>query len=156
MEKYEDFLEVMKDFKAQRIDTTGVMKRVKELFKGHRDLILGFNTFLPKGFEITLSLDDEHAPPKKPVEFDEAINFVNKIKTQFQGDDHVYKSFLDILNLYRKENISITEVTLLFQDHPEHKRAAYYFPFFTNKLGRAIMESSTTTNWKKHLNVCCN
>ncbi|KAL5569842.1 hypothetical protein UlMin_026417 [Ulmus minor] len=70
----------MKDFKAQRIDTTGVMRRVKELFKGHRDLILGFNTFLPKGFEITLSLDDEHAPPKKPVEFDEAINFVNKIK----------------------------------------------------------------------------
>ncbi|KAL5572222.1 hypothetical protein UlMin_021819 [Ulmus minor] len=124
----------MKDFNAQRIDTTGVMRRVIELFKGHQDLILGFNTFLPKGFEITLSLDDEHAPPKKPVEFDEAINFVNKIKTRFQGDDHVYKSFLDILNLYRKENRSITkvyqeislydfdsfdllQVTLLFQDH---------------------------------------
>ncbi|KAL5552983.1 hypothetical protein UlMin_040384 [Ulmus minor] len=122
-EKYEDFLEVMKDFKAQRIDTTGVIRRVKELFKGHRDLILGFNTFLPKGFEITLPLDDEHAPPKKPVEFDEAINFVNKIKTRFQGDDRVYKSFLDILNLYRKENKSITEVyqevASLFQDHPD-------------------------------------
>ncbi|KAK6922109.1 Paired amphipathic helix [Dillenia turbinata] len=122
-EKYDEFLEVMKDFKAQRINTTGVIARVKELFKGHRDLILGFNTFLPKGYEITLPLEDEHPPAKKPVEFEEAINFVNKIKTRFQGDDHVYKSFLDILNMYRKENKSITEVyqevAALFHDHPD-------------------------------------
>ncbi|KAK4598272.1 hypothetical protein RGQ29_015659 [Quercus rubra] len=122
-EKYEDFLEVMKDFKAQRIDTTGVIARVKELFKGHRDLILGFNTFLPKGFEITLPLEDEQPPSKKPVEFEEAISFVNKIKTRFQGDDRVYKSFLDILNMYRKENKSISEVyqevAALFQDHQD-------------------------------------
>ncbi|XP_010272120.1 PREDICTED: paired amphipathic helix protein Sin3-like 4 isoform X1 [Nelumbo nucifera] len=121
-EKYDEFLEVMKDFKAQRIDTTGVISRVKELFKGHRDLILGFNTFLPKGYEITLPLEDE-VPPKKPVEFEEAINFVNKIKTRFQNDDHVYKSFLDILNMYRKENKSITEVyqevATLFHEHPD-------------------------------------
>lgn len=32
------------------------------------------------------------------------------MQTRFQGDDHVYKSFLDILNMYRKENKSITEV----------------------------------------------
>ncbi|KAI3952206.1 hypothetical protein MKW98_005901 [Papaver atlanticum] len=108
-DKYDEFLEVMKDFKAQRIDTTGVIARVKDLFKGHRNLILGFNTFLPKGYEITLPLEDEQ-PPKKPVEFDEAINFVNKIKTRFKDDDQVYKSFLDILNMYRKENKSIAEV----------------------------------------------
>ena len=65
-----------------RIDTAGVIARVKELFKGHRDLILGFNTFLPKGYEITLPLEDEQPPQKKPVEFEEAINFVNKIKVQ--------------------------------------------------------------------------
>ncbi|GAV75319.1 PAH domain-containing protein/Sin3_corepress domain-containing protein [Cephalotus follicularis] len=122
-EKYDDFLEVMKDFKAQRIDTAGVIARVKDLFKGHRDLILGFNTFLPKGYEITLPPDDEQPLQKKPVEFEEAINFVNKIKTRFQGDDHVYKSFLDILNMYRKENKSITEVyqevAALFQDHSD-------------------------------------
>ncbi|KAK8655383.1 hypothetical protein V6N13_107963 [Hibiscus sabdariffa] len=122
-EKYDDFLEVMKDFKAQRIDTAGVIARVKELFKGYQDLILGFNTFLPKGYEITLPLGDEQPPQKKPVEFEEAINFVNKIKTRFQGDDHVYKSFLDILNLYRKENKSINEVyqevAALFQDHSD-------------------------------------
>ncbi|GFY88375.1 SIN3-like 3 [Actinidia rufa] len=83
-EKYEEFLDVMKDFKAQRVDTAGVITRVKELFKGHRDLILGFNTFLPKGYEITLPLEGAPppAPVKKPVEFEEAINFVNKIKTR--------------------------------------------------------------------------
>ncbi|KAK7317565.1 hypothetical protein RJT34_01912 [Clitoria ternatea] len=121
-EKYDDFLEVMKDFKAQRTDTLGVIARVKELFKGHRDLILGFNTFLPKGYEITLPLDDE-PPPKKPVEFAEAINFVGKIKARFEGNDRVYKSFLDILNMYRKETKSITdvyqEVAALFQDHAD-------------------------------------
>ncbi|KAM1942670.1 hypothetical protein ACFX15_011111 [Malus domestica] len=122
--KYEEFLEVMKDFKATRIDTAGVIERVKDLFKGHRELILGFNTFLPKGYEITLPLDEDQQPPqKKPVEFEEAINFVNKIKTRFQGDDHVYKSFLDILNMYRKENKSIQEVyqevAALFQDHAD-------------------------------------
>ncbi|KAL1317335.1 paired amphipathic helix protein Sin3-like 4 isoform X2 [Arachis ipaensis] len=122
-DKYDDFLEVMKDFKAQRVDTAGVIARVKQLFKGHRDLLLGFNTFLPRGYEITLPLEDEQPAPKKPVEFEEAINFVNKIKTRFQGDDRVYKSFLDILNMYRKESKSITEVyqevAALFQEHPD-------------------------------------
>ncbi|KAJ4884289.1 Paired amphipathic helix protein Sin3-like 4 [Raphanus sativus] len=121
-QKYDEFLEVMKDFKAQRVDTSGVILRVKELFKGNRELILGFNTFLPKGFEITLLPEEDDQPlPKKPVEFEEAISFVNKIKTRFQGDDRVYKSFLDILNMYRKENKSITEVyqevATLFRDH---------------------------------------
>lgn len=57
-----------------------MISRVKELFKGHNNLIFGFNTFLPKGFEITL--DDVEAPSKKTVEFEEAISFVNKIKVK--------------------------------------------------------------------------
>ncbi|GMH19034.1 hypothetical protein Nepgr_020875 [Nepenthes gracilis] len=120
-EKYDQFLEVMKDFKAQRLDTEGVIARVKDLFKGHNNLIYGFNTFLPKGYEITL--DDDEATPKRVVEFEEAINFVNKIKKRFQNDDHVYKSFLDILNMYRKEHKNIgevyDEVSQLFEDHPD-------------------------------------
>ncbi|KAI3452783.1 hypothetical protein Pfo_009446 [Paulownia fortunei] len=122
-DKYNDFLDVMKEFKAQRIDTSGVIFKVKELFKGDQDLILGFNAFLPKGYEITPQPEDEPLLKKKPVDFDEAINFVNKIKTKFQGDDHVYNAFLDILNMYRKDNKSITEVyqevSVLFQDHAD-------------------------------------
>lgn len=81
-------------------------------------------------------MDDVEPPPKKAVEFEEAINFVNKIKVmhyifsafsllssmllidgptlplqkRFQDDDQVYKSFLDILNMYRKEHKNISEV----------------------------------------------
>ncbi|GJS76879.1 paired amphipathic helix protein Sin3-like protein 2 isoform X1 [Tanacetum coccineum] len=121
-EKYDMFLDVMKDFKAQRVDTAGVIARVKELFRGHNNLIFGFNTFLPKGYEITVIEDDE-TPAKRAVEFEEAISFVNKIKKRFQNDDHVYKSFLDILNMYRKEHKGINEVyqevASLFDDHPD-------------------------------------
>ena len=34
--------------RRNRIDTEGVIKRVKTIFKGHKDLILGCNQFLPK------------------------------------------------------------------------------------------------------------
>ncbi|OMP06195.1 Paired amphipathic helix [Corchorus capsularis] len=112
-DKYDDFLEIMRDF------------RVKELFKGYPDLILGFNTFVPKEYEITLPPEDiEQLPPprKRPVvEFDEAIFFLNKIKKRF--DDGVYMSFMDILDMYRKQNMSITEVhhegAALFKGHPD-------------------------------------
>ena len=36
----------MKEFKAQSIDTPGVIGRVLDLFFGNCELILGFNTFL--------------------------------------------------------------------------------------------------------------
>lgn len=35
-------------FGPRSIDTAGVIMRVKTLFRGHKELILGFNTFLPK------------------------------------------------------------------------------------------------------------
>ncbi|KQK08163.1 hypothetical protein BRADI_2g40052v3 [Brachypodium distachyon] len=116
--KYEEFLEVMRDFKSARIDTAGVIIRVKTLFNGYPELILGFNTFLPKGYAIK-SQDLE----KKPVDFMEAISFVNKIKSRFQQEDHVYKAFLGILNMYRMHNKSIQdvyeEVATLFHDHSD-------------------------------------
>lgn len=40
----------------------GVAATVKEMFKGHDDLILGMNTFLPKAYQIQLPLEDEQLP----------------------------------------------------------------------------------------------
>ncbi|CAD5209235.1 unnamed protein product [Bursaphelenchus xylophilus] len=51
-EVYSNFLEVMKDFKSQDIDTQGVIRRVSQLFVDHPNLITGFNTFLPSGYEV--------------------------------------------------------------------------------------------------------
>ncbi|KDP45895.1 hypothetical protein JCGZ_15455 [Jatropha curcas] len=61
-EKYDEFLEIMKDFRTDRINIIGVIARVKNLFKGHDDLILGFNTFLPEKYKISLPLEDEQPP----------------------------------------------------------------------------------------------
>ena len=35
-----------------------MISRVSALFKGHPDLIVGFNTFLPPGYKIEVSLTD--------------------------------------------------------------------------------------------------
>ncbi|KAK9768683.1 hypothetical protein K7432_000515 [Basidiobolus ranarum] len=52
---YNRFLDIMKDFKSQAIDTPGVIDRVSNLFRGHPSLISGFNTFLPPGYRIEIS-----------------------------------------------------------------------------------------------------
>ncbi|KAL6619882.1 hypothetical protein ACP70R_035021 [Stipagrostis hirtigluma subsp. patula] len=117
-DKYNEFLEVMRDFKSNRIDTPGVVIRIKTIFEGFPELMIGFNAFLPAGYAIR--------PPdveNKSVDFVKAIGFVSKIKTRFKEEDHVYKSFLAILNSYRTQNKLIQdiyqEVATLFHDHPD-------------------------------------
>lgn len=59
---YNQFLDIMKDFKSQAIDTPGVIDRVSSLFAGHPELIQGFNTFLPPGYRIECgTMDDPNA-----------------------------------------------------------------------------------------------
>uniref|UniRef100_A0A4W5Q4Q8 Paired amphipathic helix protein Sin3a n=2 Tax=Hucho hucho TaxID=62062 RepID=A0A4W5Q4Q8_9TELE len=205
---YNDFLDIMKEFKSQSIDTPGVISRVSQLFKGHPDLIMGFNTFLPPGYKIEVATNDlvnvttpgqihhitphgisvsqiplsgpptphqpqvpaptttsaplpptqptptkickqplqspvltpssqpnpsipayasprsptlqthtpisgtPNAPPlqnNQPVEFNHAINYVNKIKNRFQGQPDIYKAFLEILHTYQKEQRNAKE-----------------------------------------------
>jgi hypothetical protein len=178
------------EFKAQTIDTPGVIERVSRLFHGSRDLILGFNTFLPPGYNIDFvnnQVQVQHTPQpgqlggpplpqpaargygggmaqggyggapggqwaggahgggggdggygggrgalggaggngpaggngagagaagggKKQIEFDQAINYVTKIKLRFAKQPETYKHFLDILHRYQKEHRTIKEV----------------------------------------------
>ena len=72
------------------------------------------------------------APSVKPqVEFVHAISYVNKIKTRFANDERVYKAFLEILNMYRKNLKSISqvyeEVALLFKSHNDLLEEFTYF-----------------------------
>jgi paired amphipathic helix protein Sin3a len=60
-EIYNEFLDIMKNFKAQEIDTPGVIQQVSQLFHGYNKLILGFNTFLPDGYKIELPLEGDDA-----------------------------------------------------------------------------------------------
>jgi paired amphipathic helix protein Sin3a len=180
---YNDFIDIMNEFKSQSIDTPGVIGRVSNLFKGHPDLIMGFNTFLPPGYKIEVVTSDstQHTvtvtgpatlqslapqapvqpslststapslphtsfpplsmmvtqPPsaqtvaavaaavasasqpqsqsvQQPVEFNHAINYVNKIKNRFQSEPDTYKAFLEILHTYQKEQRNIRDLVCLF------------------------------------------
>lgn len=51
---YKEFLEVLKNFNAKAVNTVGVISRVRKLFQGYNDLILGFNVLLPKGYKIQM------------------------------------------------------------------------------------------------------
>lgn len=53
---------------------------------------------------------DEHGTRRAPVEFNHAINYVNKIKNRFSNDPETYKQFLEILQTYQKEQKPIQEV----------------------------------------------
>ncbi|BFZ20695.1 hypothetical protein BsWGS_23734 [Bradybaena similaris] len=125
---YNVFLDVMKDFQSRTIDTPTVISRVKNLFKGHQDLILGFNTFLPPGQKIEVPCEtvnghqpdqqqNHHSynqPPRPrsettpssrpPLEFSHAISFVDKFKNRFQNQPDVYRQFLAILRTYQNEH----------------------------------------------------
>ncbi|KAG0894894.1 hypothetical protein G6F34_008705 [Rhizopus arrhizus] len=117
---YNEFLDIMKDFKSQAIDTPGVIDRVSHLFKGHPVLVSGFNTFLPAGYHIECSKENPMKiitsnpysinEARPPVEFNQAISYVNRIKTRFSQKPEVYKQFLDILHTYQKDLKPIREV----------------------------------------------
>ncbi|GBP34347.1 Paired amphipathic helix protein Sin3a [Eumeta japonica] len=216
---YNDFLDIMKEFKSQTIDTPGVITRVSSLFKGHTELIVGFNTFLPPGYKIEVqsngqvsvsmpspsSLNQQggvplpgahqhHQPPPQPqlvhllpqqvggsmghhnmslpggaqsasiqpppsantlhhisqahqqieaaayphhqggvpsatgpchpqaaapVEFNHAIEYVNKIKSRFSRQPDKYKRFLEILHAYQRGHRDLKEPQVKQQTEQE-------------------------------------
>ncbi|GAA6060761.1 hypothetical protein JCM10212_006741 [Sporobolomyces blumeae] len=60
---------------------------------------------------------------RPPMEFNHAINYVNKIKNRFLKEPDTYKAFLEILQTYQKEGRAIqdvyAQVTILFRDAPD-------------------------------------
>ncbi|KAI8976142.1 hypothetical protein BDB01DRAFT_853430 [Pilobolus umbonatus] len=254
---YNRFLDIMKDFKSQAIDTPGVIERVSTLFKGHPTLISGFNTFLPPGYRIECSTDPRepdvitvttpsgvttttggsanrmhmdqdminppppfypyshlhpsagsvnlpsqpisnntanhpihsHVPPiinqpyhlshshpppprsappqpsrpippihssptmesastgkRSPVEFNHAINYVNKIKNRFSSEPDIYKQFLEILQTYQKDQKPIQEVyahvQYLFNGAPDLlDEFKQFLPDITGQPSNALFDS---------------
>ncbi|KAJ3542328.1 hypothetical protein NM688_g5981 [Phlebia brevispora] len=49
---YNSFLDIMKDFRSQYMDTLTLVERVSALFRGHPTLIEDFNIFLPERYQI--------------------------------------------------------------------------------------------------------
>ncbi|BGP38581.1 hypothetical protein JCM10450v2_002530 [Rhodotorula kratochvilovae] len=63
------------------------------------------------------------AAARPPMEFNHAINYVNKIKNRFAREPETYKAFLEILQTYQKEGRAIqdvyAQVTTLFHTAPD-------------------------------------
>jgi histone deacetylase complex regulatory component SIN3 len=102
---YNSFLAVMKEYKDQTIATDGVINRVKLLFKGHPELLQGFNLFLPPSFRIRV--DGDESPPsndqlniedRKAQQFASAYKYVTKVKKRFATAPRTYKEFLTVLH----------------------------------------------------------
>jgi paired amphipathic helix protein Sin3a len=55
---------------------------------------------------------EQQQQPTPVMEFNHAINYVNKIKNRFTKDPETYKTFLEILQTYQKETRPIQEVNL--------------------------------------------
>nr|TKW08259.1 hypothetical protein SEVIR_6G017800v2 [Setaria viridis] len=47
-----EFTAVMRGFRLGRFGVDGVVSRLQVLFRGHPELIRGFNPFLPPGYEL--------------------------------------------------------------------------------------------------------
>lgn len=92
---YNEFLEIMKNFKSQEVDTPGVINRVSRLFRGYNNLILGFNKFLPDGYKISLEdlerRDAEYARQQE-LEANEALaqkpQEAGQVKEESQHSQH--------------------------------------------------------------------
>ncbi|CAL5209725.1 unnamed protein product [Lathyrus oleraceus] len=58
-EEYTEFLKILIDYKAKRVDIEAIKKFAIELFQEHTDMISRLNIFMPPGHHISLPLDDE-------------------------------------------------------------------------------------------------
>ncbi|KAK2374802.1 paired amphipathic helix protein Sin3 [Trifolium repens] len=139
--EFKDGLEFLKDAKSRFIqenkkdkyDDFDCLKRLKEIFQGHRDLHQRLNEFIPIGYEIELPSKGQQSCQKKHVTMEDAVNFLKKIKTQFQGveDVHIYYSFLNILIMHYKKHKSFNEVcqevAFIFKGHPDILDEFTYF-----------------------------
>ncbi|KAG2312961.1 hypothetical protein Bca52824_024518 [Brassica carinata] len=116
-EIYHKITKLLKDLRLARVRSTynDVISKVSRLFKGHKDLLLGFNKFLPRGYKITPPKDQTQR--RKP-EFRDAVEFLNKVKERLK-DEHAYKSFTEILQMFKENKKTITEVLYALRDHQD-------------------------------------
>ncbi|OMJ72232.1 hypothetical protein SteCoe_29371 [Stentor coeruleus] len=99
--KYEEFLTIMKGFKEQKLDTESVCKRVQELFKGHRVLLVEFNKLIPTNYRINV----ETRP-----HYNEAIDYMRRVKEETKDRPDVYSEFIKVLKKYQDKTMTIEEV----------------------------------------------
>ncbi|KAJ8077692.1 Rho guanine nucleotide exchange factor [Marasmius tenuissimus] len=111
-EVYSEFLDIMKDFQHQKIDTPGVIQRVSNLFHRSPFLIQGFSLFLPAGYRVEIGTNPEGDPHSIIVTTPTSTTTQSILEMSTQGNpkskysnkntarywDDEYKHFLDLLH----------------------------------------------------------
>ncbi|KAF7136533.1 hypothetical protein RHSIM_Rhsim08G0164700 [Rhododendron simsii] len=124
--EYVEFLYLMNEFKNKRTNIQAFQLRVRDLFKEHPELVAGFNTFLPAGYEIPVQDQNDE------------IVFVNKVKAAYGHDGRRYKCFLDLMNRMRKDkNVleAYKEACILFHDRRDLiVEFITFLPFSSNSM----------------------
>jgi len=136
---YHEFLHIMRTFKSQEIDIPEVIFRVTQLFHSNQSLVLGFNTFLPDGFQIVIPNQDtgsfyyrtagqplvlipttntrthkqEHDSRQQQEQQEQQNNsytYIADIKRTFANDPDTYERFWGVLDSYRRKQRGVQQV----------------------------------------------
>lgn len=70
----------MKWFALCSIDARQVISGAILLLKGHRDLVAGFNLFLPRAHEISVPLEDDAFAGEMEPFLEDALKFIKNAK----------------------------------------------------------------------------
>ncbi|XP_057839244.2 paired amphipathic helix protein Sin3-like 3 [Cryptomeria japonica] len=89
--EFAQFIQILNDFRSKTCDAIGIITRLKQLVKSH-ELLLSFNKFLPKGFEI-LCPSKDCLRNKPRFQLKETLRYIRKIKTRFQDEEYIRKGF---------------------------------------------------------------
>jgi len=124
---YDRFVEIMKNFKHDKLNTGGVIHEVQELFGGHEELFVGFQNFLPATGLVSEeevrqmvsagnrsnataraapnmnggAAATEQSNSGSPPDFNMAVTFICKIKQRFGSHRRIYQEFLQILQHFQ-------------------------------------------------------
>ncbi|KAM7541323.1 hypothetical protein Aperf_G00000023147 [Anoplocephala perfoliata] len=138
-EIYNDFLDVMRQFKAQSIGTDVVIRRVRELFHGHPDLIVGFNTFIPQGYRLegpsvySRTSSDSFAPVGQVLSSE--INPGSKLPS--------FAAFRHSDAVSHEQTPTCSSTALPYSSIPQASDATFYLPTVTQP---PVLRSQLTTS----------
>lgn len=127
-----------------RIGTDVVIRRVRELFVGHSDLIVGFNTFIPQGYRV-----ENPVAPRPPTTLSQPGTTTIAYSTEvispaklpsFSAFRHADASSLDCPNAASTLPISFSGVAL----GPDSPSRQSYFPPASNATTNTVV--STVNN----------
>lgn len=99
------FCQLLSDFTKRKIDRDSLGVKVKELFKGHDDLIHKYNVFVPSE-----AVDEEDGNPDGVNIIVPAIDLVNKVKARFQNKEQVNEKFQELLLGIQEERLLMHEL----------------------------------------------